>query len=103
MEELLKGSELGFSCRKIHQWMSHVHVPTERNPKSNQETLEIFEASESVFTAFLEAQWELCKVEAKHLRKAIRQYFTVRMEVYLQASVLSQVQVNVVFSVLLQG
>lgn len=81
-----------------------MQLTTGKKPKSNKKkTLEVFEASESVFTEFLEAWWEFCKVEAKYLRKIIRQYFTVRMEVYLQAAILIQVQVKVVFNVLLQG
>lgn len=74
-----------------------------------KKTLEACETSESVFTAFLEAHWELwtgwnyCKVGAKHIRKVVGQYFTDRMELYLQGSVLFQVQVNVVINVLLEG
>lgn len=83
--------------------MNYIQVPTGKNPNQTKITLKFFEASEPVFIAFLDAQWELCKVEAKYLRKVTRQYFTVRMEVHLQASVLLQVQVNAAFNVLLQG
>lgn len=54
-----------------------------------KKTLEVYEASQSVFTAFLGAHWEFwtewsySKADAKHIRKVFKQYFIDRMEAYL--------------------
>lgn len=87
--------------------MNYIQVPTGKKQNKMKKTFEVCEASEFVLTAFLEACWELwiernyCKVDAECIRKVLRQYVTDKMEVYLQGSVL--VQVDAVINVLLEG